>query len=221
MDHQPALRADRVHRFYRAGDDETLALQGVSLTVEVGEVVAVVGPSGSGKSTLMGCLAGIDEPSGGTVWVAGERMSHRPEAARARLRADRIGTVGQSGNLFDHLTVLANVRLAQSLSRTPHPDPGGLLDALGIDARAHSYPTELSGGESARAALAVALANSPGTLLADEPTGELDEATEQRVLTLLRRQAEHGCAVVVASHSLAVRRMADRVLTLSDGKVVA
>jgi putative ABC transport system ATP-binding protein len=217
---QVALRADRVYRFFRAGDEETLAVQGVSLDLKRGEVVALSGPSGSGKSTLLACLAGTDEPSGGTVWVDNQRMSGRSEAARARLRARTIGTMAQSSNLFPHLTVVDNVRLARHIGRgTAGVD--GLLDALGIAGRGRAWPHELSGGELARASLAVALINAPMVLLADEPTGELDEATEARLLALLRSRAEAGCAVLVASHSATVAKVADRVLTLDDGGLVA
>lgn len=213
----PVLRAASLYRFFRAGDEETRALQGVTLELAAGEMVAVVGPSGSGKSTLMNCLTGLDEPSGGTAWVAGHRMSNRSEAARARLRADHIGLVGQNHNLFEHLTLQANVRLAQKLSHRAHADALGILGDLGIRERRQSYPAQLSGGESARAGLAVALANDPAVLLADEPTGELDEATEARLLALFRARADRGCAVLIASHSPVVRRAADRVLTLEDG----
>jgi putative ABC transport system ATP-binding protein len=216
------LRADNVYRFYRAGDEETLAIQGVSLEVRPGELVALCGPSGSGKSTLLACLAGTDEPSGGTVWIDGERMSGRTEGARARLRARSVGTMAQSGNLFPHLTVSGNLRLARGLSGRRGrngPEPHQLLDDLGIGARAGAWPEELSGGELVRAALAVALANGPAVLLADEPTGELDEATEARLLSLLRRRAHDGCAVLVASHSEAVSGVADRTLVLSDGRL--
>ncbi len=216
----PALEARDVYRFFWAGDEETLALRGVNITVCAGEVVAVVGPSGSGKSTLLACLAGLDEPSGGTVWVAGELMSHRPESVRASLRAQSIGIVLQSGSLFSHLTVAENVRLSQSLApREGRPAVDDLLDSLGIRSLASSYPAQLSGGEGARAGLAVALANDPAVVLADEPTGELDGETERRLLALLTRRAEHGGAVVIASHSPAVRRSADRVVTLTDGRV--
>jgi putative ABC transport system ATP-binding protein len=213
------LTADRVYRFYRAGDEETLALQGVSFELNPGEVVAVVGPSGSGKSTLLACLTGLDEPSGGTVWIGGKRLSHQPEARRARLRADHIGVVSQGGNLFTHLTLSGNVKLAQKLSSHPGVDTDELLEALGIHKRRHAFPTELSGGESARAGLAVALANDPSVLIADEPTGELDEATESRILELFHDRAQQGKAVLIASHSTAVRRAADRVLMLEDGRL--
>jgi putative ABC transport system ATP-binding protein len=213
------LRADRLYRFFRAGDEESLALCGVSLTLAPGEVVAVTGPSGSGKTTLLRCLTGVDEPSGGTVWLGRERMSHRPDPVRSKLRARHLGILAQGGNLFEHLSVLANVRLAQRLSdRTPDP-PNDLLSRLGLEHRAHALPDQLSGGEAARAALAVALANRPEILVADEPTGELDEATEARVLDLITTHAANGGSVLVASHSEAVRRRADRIITLDDGAV--
>jgi putative ABC transport system ATP-binding protein len=219
---QPAVEARSLYRFFRAGDEETLALEGVTLSVAPGEVVAVVGPSGSGKSTLLACLAGIDEPDGGSVTIAGQRMSHQPEPERARIRARTVGMLFQSGNLFDHLPVEANVALAQQLAdravRTPAAD---LLAAVGLTARARSLPRTLSGGEAARAGLAVALANDPVVLLADEPTGELDTATEATVLGLLVAAAERGAAVLVASHSPAVAAAAHRVVTLADGRVVA
>jgi putative ABC transport system ATP-binding protein len=214
------LRAENVYRFYRSGDEETLAVQGVSLEIQPGELVALSGPSGSGKSTLLACLSGTDEPSGGTVWVDGQRMSGRSEAARAGLRANQIGTMAQTGNLLEHLTLAGNVRLVAQIGRSrAHIEQ--LLEELGIAHRAGAWPSQLSGGELARASLAVALVNSPGVLLADEPTGELDEATEARLLALVRRRAEAGCAVLVASHSAAVRRAADRVLVLEDGRLTA
>ena len=219
-----ALRATSLYRFFRAGEEETLALQGVSLTVEAGELVAVSGPSGSGKSTLLACLAGLDEPSGGTVHVAGERMSHQPETVRSRLRANNVGVLAQGGNLFEHLTVRGNVRLAQSLAdrqRVNGRDANNdqLLDSLGLTSRADAYPAQLSGGELARAGLAVALANDPAVLLADEPSGELDTDTEAHLLDLLVTRARHGAAVVIASHSPAVVAVADRLLTLTDGRI--
>jgi putative ABC transport system ATP-binding protein len=218
---RPAIEARSLYRFFRAGDEETLALQGVTLSAAAGEVIAVVGPSGSGKSTLLACLAGIDEPDGGSVTIAGRRMSHQPEPARARIRAQMVGMLFQSGNLFDHLSVEANVALAQHLAdRSVRTRPADLLAAVGLTARAGSLPRTLSGGEAARAGLAVALANDPAVLLADEPTGELDTSTEATVLELLAAAAERGAAVLVASHSPAVAAAADRVVALADGRVV-
>ncbi|MEU3403012.1 ATP-binding cassette domain-containing protein [Streptomyces sp. NPDC006670] len=219
----PALDARELYRFYRAGEEETLALRGVSVTVARGELVAVVGPSGSGKSTLLSCLAGLDEPEGGVVRVAGERISHRPEAERARVRARRIGILLQTENLIAHLDVARNIRLARTA--VGHRNGGGpsveaLLDQVGLLGRARSLPRELAGGELARAGLAVALANDPDLLLADEPTGELDGSTEQRVLDLLRARGRDGRrGVLLVTHSTAAVRGADRVLTLRDGRI--
>lgn len=213
-----------LYRFFRAGDEETLALRGVSLHVARGEVVAVVGPSGAGKSTLLACLAGLDEPDGGAVTLGSERFSHRPETERARIRSRRLGVMLQSGNLLPHLSVTANIRLAQSggkARRRDLPDPDRLLEQVGLAARGTALPRELSGGELARAALAVALSNDPDVLVADEPTGELDGQTEQLVLELIRDRARDGRGVLLVTHSSAVTTIADRVIALSDGRIAA
>ncbi len=216
-----ALEADSLYRFYHAGDDETLALRGVSLTASAGEVVAVTGPSGSGKSTLLACLAGLDDPDGGTVRVAGRRLSRRPEEERAALRARHIGVLYQQNNLIGHLTVEQNVALAQRLAGADRGPAWRhtLLDGLGIAARASHRPAQLSGGETARAGLAIALANQPGVLICDEPTGELDEDTAGQILALLQQQAGDGTAVIVATHAEAVEGAADRVHHIVDGRV--
>lgn len=217
------LEAESLYRFFHAGDDETLALQGVSLEVDRGEVVAVTGPSGSGKSTLLACLAGLDEPDGGMVRVDGERLSRRPEEERARVRARRVGVLYQQTNLVSHLSVEANVALVQRLGG--HGGRAGwraeLLERCGIARRAHARPGQLSGGELARAGLAVALANDPAVLLADEPTGELDAVTAQRVLDLLHERAHAGAAVLIVTHSPDVAGSADRWIRLLDGRVHA
>ena len=219
---EPVLQARSLYRFYRAGDEETLALQGVSLALRPGEFVAVTGPSGSGKSTLLACLAGMDDPDGGSVHVAGQRISHRREPERAHIRDRHIGMLFQQVNLRDHLTVRNNLALVRSLAgrrgRADRPDVIGLL---GLWDRADAYPGQLSGGELARAGLAIALANAPALVLADEPTGELDSATETRVLELLSAAAARGTAVLVASHSPAVAAAATRVIRLTDGRISA
>ncbi|MFD7875168.1 ABC transporter ATP-binding protein [Streptomyces sp. NPDC059766] len=213
------LTARELYRFYRAGEEETLALRGVSLAVRRGETVAVVGPSGAGKSTLLAVLAGLDEPSGGEVRVDGVRISHRPETERARLRARHIGVLLQTRNLLPHLSVRDNVRLPQQASgRRPTVTADDLLAQAGITERSHALPRQLSGGELARAGLAVALANSPSVLLADEPTGELDGEAEHLVLTMLRQRAAEGCSVLIVTHSAQAVRIADRVIALDDGK---
>jgi putative ABC transport system ATP-binding protein len=215
--------ATDLYRFFHAGDDETLALRGVSLSVAEGEVVAVTGPSGSGKSTLLACLAGLDEPDGGVVRIEGERISRRPEDERARVRARRVGMLFQQANLIGHLSIDDNIAIARRLGRG-----GGdtrsraeLLERCGIAGRAHARPSQLSGGELARAGLAVALANRPRLLLADEPTGELDEATARRVVDLLHAEASHGAAVVIVTHSPEVAALAHREVRLRDGRVAS
>ncbi len=218
---RPALRARELYRFFRSGEEETLALRGVSLEVESGETVAVVGPSGSGKSTLLACLAGLDEPAGGSVAIEGERISHRPEAERARVRARRLGILLQSRNLLPHLDVRGNIAMARLAAggRRSATETDALLDAVGLLDRGHAIARELSGGELARAGLAVAVANAPAVLLADEPTGELDGEAEDRVLRLIGERAVRGTGVLMVTHSPRVVRIADRVVTLRDGMV--
>lgn len=215
-----ALEAVDLYRFYHAAGEETLALRGVSLGVDAGEVVAVTGPSGSGKSTLLACLAGLDEPDGGSVRVCGEALSRRPEEERAQLRARSIGVLFQSANLLEHLSVFENVRLCQRLAgRARAPKAGELLDALGLSDRSHARPSQLSGGESARAGLAVAIANDPAVILADEPTGELDRDNTEEIVQLLAERAGSGAAVVVVTHNPVVAGSADRIVHLVDGRV--
>lgn len=214
------LEAVDLYRFYHAGDDETLALRGVSLRLYPNEIVAVTGPSGSGKSTLLACLAGLDEPDGGSVRIAGEVMSRRPEAERAALRARKVGMLFQSGNLLDHLSVEQNVLLAQRLAGTVDSKRvGALIAEVGLADRARAAPSTLSGGETARAGLAVALANNPVVILADEPTGELDEVTSTRIMELLRRHSLAGAAVLIVTHNPTVAATADREISLLDGQV--
>jgi putative ABC transport system ATP-binding protein len=235
----PLIDGRELYRFYHTGDDETFALRGVSISVHAGEIVAVAGPSGSGKSTLLACLAGLDEPDGGHVLVAGRRISRQDEATRARLRARWIGMLLQSGNLVEHLTVAQNIQAAQALAprrperglRSPgrrEPDAGAdrgrpgahaLLADVGLAERASARPSTLSGGEAARAGLAVAMANDPPVLLADEPTGEIDRHAEARVLDLLRGRADRGQAVLVVTHSESVAAAADRVVRMVDGRM--
>jgi putative ABC transport system ATP-binding protein len=231
------VECESLYRFFHAGDEETLALQGVTLKVDSGEIVAITGPSGSGKSTLLACLAGLDEPDGGTVRVDGERLTRRTEEERSKLRARSIGILYQSVNLVGHLDIDANLALARRLGeskggQTPlrNESKGGqtplrngdndLLERVGIADRAKARPSELSGGELARAGLAVALANDPAVLLCDEPTGELDEHSAERVLKLLRERAQEGGAVIVVTHNPLVAAAADRVISLRDGRVV-
>ncbi len=218
---RPVLEAHELYRFYHIGDDETQALRGVTMQVGAGEIVAVVGPSGSGKSTLIACLAGLDEPDGGFVYVNGERLSRRDEKTRSSIRAQSIGILLQAGNLFDHLTVEQNVKLKMRLANKSEPRRvGEVLEMVGIAARGRAYPTQLSGGEASRAGFAVALAPRPPILIADEPTGEVDAETEQRILALFEDHRRSGGSVLIVTHSEAIASRADRVIRLDDGKIV-
>lgn len=215
------LEARDLYRFYHTAHDETLALRGVSLAIRPTEIVVITGPSGSGKSTLLACLAGLDEPDGGWVAVNGERLSRRSESERARVRARTIGVLLQTGNLLDHLSVEDNLLVGMALAGMKDSGRSAkVLDAVGVGHRAHALPSQLSGGELARAGLALALINSPSIVIADEPTGEVDAANEQRLLALLADHARAGGAVLIVTHSAAVAQAADRVLHLVDGRLV-
>ncbi|MDS0859808.1 ABC transporter ATP-binding protein [Burkholderia pseudomultivorans] len=215
------MEAFELYRFYHAGEDETAALRGISLQLYAGEFVALTGPSGSGKSTLLACLAGLDEPDGGHVEVMGLRMSHRPEAVRAALRARNIGILMQSGNLFEHLTVEANMKLQMSLAGRVEPKAiDVLLETVRLSSRRHARPSHLSGGEAARAGLAVALSSDPHVLLADEPTAEVDAATEAAILAHLLERCRSGSAVLIATHSTTLAAKAHRRVRIQDGRLI-
>jgi putative ABC transport system ATP-binding protein len=214
-----ALEGHELYRFYHSGDDETAALRGVDIQVDARELVALVGPSGSGKSTLLACLAGLDEPDGGYVRILGERLSRRPEAVRARVRARHIGMLMQSGNLFEHLSVASNIALQIGLAGKGQGG-GLLLERLGIGGHGDALPSQLSGGEVARAGLAVALAADPDILICDEPTAEVDARTERRIIEFLDERRDAGCAILVATHSAAFAEAASCVMRIRDGRIV-
>ncbi len=215
------LEAVDLYRFYHAEEEETLALRGVSLYVEEGELVAVMGPSGCGKTTLLACLAGLDEPDGGYVMLNGTRLTRRPEAERAARRGTEIGILLQSDNLIDHLPIEENMRLQMCLARRRDEQRlNQLISLVGLQERRRAYPSQLSGGEAARAGLAVALAAAPKVLLADEPTGEVDAETEAHILRLFESRRTNGDATLVATHSRALAKRADRIVNLLDGRVI-
>ncbi len=215
------IEAFDLYRFYHIGEEETLALRGVSLYVEAGEIVTVIGPSGSGKSTLLNCLVGLDEPDGGHVKLMGKRLTRRPEAERAAMRAAQIGILLQSRNLFEHLSVNDNMCLQMRLARKFDKQRlSKLIDQVGLHDRRYALPSQLSGGEAARAALAVALSTEPKVLLADEPTGEVDAETEKQILDLLEVRRRDGGATLIATHSDVLAAHADRIVRLLDGRVI-
>jgi putative ABC transport system ATP-binding protein len=216
----PALDVRDVFRIFRSGPVETVALRGASLRVDPGEFVALVGPSGCGKSTLLHIAAALDEPSAGSVAVAGKTLAGLDEPALVEMRRSQIGVVFQRDNLWGHLTALENVALARRLGRhtSAAVRAGALLGELGLANRSGHLPGALSGGEQQRVAVAAALANEPALLLADEPTGELDRKSEAAVLDLLdEARRRHGCALLVVTHSDDVAARADRVVHMENG----
>jgi putative ABC transport system ATP-binding protein len=236
----PVLELRGIHRFYFPGaDNEISALKDVSISVEPGEFVAIIGPSGSGKSTLLSIMAGLDQPNGGSVWIDGQRLSHRSRSAQAAWRGSSIGGMTHSSGLLEHLSVGQNVQLGHTLRRraqrelaTEQSSAVGLvarvaslsatelLDAVGLGDRRAARPSTLSGGETARANLAVALAGTPRILLADEPTAEISRSEERDILELISSTRPQGGATVIVTHSDSVAAAADRVIEMQDGKVV-
>ena len=216
------IEAVELYRFYHSGDAEVIGLRGVNLSLGEGELVALLGPSGSGKSTFLHLLAGLDEPDGGHVDVQGIRLSRRSETVRAAIRARHIGMYMQSGNLFDHLSVVENIRLQRRLAGKTSDDEStmNLVNRLGLATHWNALPAELSGGEAARAGLAVALSAEPSILLCDEPTAEVDAETERQIISDLDERRRAGTAILIATHSPVLASAADRVLKLQDGRLV-
>ena len=206
-----------------SGGRPLTVLDGVTLDVERGGAVAVVGPSGSGKSTLLGLLAGLDTPSEGTITVGGVDVTRLGESALARFRRETIGYVFQSYHLIPTLTAADNVAVPLELAgeRRVAARTRTLLEQVGLADRAHHYPVQLSGGEQQRVALARAVALDPPLLLADEPTGNLDSATGAAIIELLfRLNRERGSTLVLVTHDAALAERADRIVSLRDGRVV-
>ncbi len=220
---EPLVRLQDVFKIYREGTTETVALRGASLDLPRGLLTSMVGPSGSGKSTLLSIIAGLALPSAGQVMLEGQDLSRLDEAARARIRAQRIGVVFQSGNLIPFLSALENVQLAQALSEKPRRNGRAaqdLLGEVGLGKRLQHRPRQLSGGEVQRVAVAVALANEPDLLLADELTGELDSATAEQVIGLLAEiWRQRHTTILLVTHNPELAARADHRLRLVDGLV--
>jgi ABC-type lipoprotein export system ATPase subunit len=218
------VAAEGVVKTFGEGRAARRVLDGAALHVNAGEVVAILGRSGTGKSTFLHLLGGLDRPEAGTISVAGERVTGAGERALSRLRTRRIGFVFQFFHLLPELSGEANVLLAGRVrgARGDAVARGqALIDRLGLREVAGSLPHQLSGGEQQRFAIARALVNDPVLLLADEPTGNLDVEAGAEVLRLLRAGADDGRAVVMVTHEAAAASIADRVLTLRDGRLVA
>ncbi len=213
------LRAENISKIYCQNAVSLQALCSVSVTIQKGEFVAVLGRSGSGKSTLLNILAGLDRPSEGKVYIDGTDIFSLSEEKRTLLRREKIGFVFQAYELLHSLTVTENIRLPELKADTDYV--GELLDTLKIRQYEKCYPDQLSGGEQQRASIARALINHPPILFADEPTGNLDSKTERIVIDLLKNlAAKYGTSILIVTHNEDLVKDADRVIRLEDGEIV-
>ena len=224
---RPLIQAENVSRQYRLGESLIAAVDGVSLEIRAGEFVALLGSSGSGKSTLLNLLAGLDRPTAGAIHVRGKNLAAMDAVELARYRRDTVGMVFQSFNLLPRMTLEENVELPLRLAEVERGERaarvGEALERVRLGARRAHRPSELSGGEQQRGALARALVNRPAILFADEPTGNLDSVNGEQILTLLREiQGSLGMTIVMVTHERPLaERFANRIVVLSDGRLVS
>ncbi len=217
-----ALQLKDLYKIYKEGDIETVALRGASMTVQPGEFVAITGRSGAGKSTLLNIIGGLSLPSAGRVMINGSDIAKMSEGERTTFRRQHIGVVYQADNLIPFLTALENVMLSMQLNGQSNCKSAAqvLLAEIGLKERANHRPGMLSGGERQRVAIAVALANHPSLLLADELTGELDTATADRMMDLLGGlNSDHHLTLIVVTHNKSVAARANRQIYIMDGKL--
>ncbi len=222
MNPTPRIELRSLFRRLPSGGRDLTILDGIDLSIAAGEFVAVLGPSGSGKSTLLALMAGLDRPTSGEILLDGRPIQALSEDGLARLRRAELGFVFQSFQLLSNLTARENVLLPLELLDSPEAGARAdeLLAEVGLSDRGHHYPTQLSGGEQQRIALARAFATRPPILLADEPTGNLDGATGRKVLEILLGLRErHGTTMVLVTHDPAVAALADRRIHLRDGRI--
>jgi putative ABC transport system ATP-binding protein len=221
-----AVRAERVSRHYEMGAAVIRAVDDVTLEIRAGEFVALLGSSGSGKSTLLNLMAGLDRPTGGAIFANGRNLSELSSLELARYRSRTVGMVFQSFNLLPRMTLEENVELPLRLAEVDRgeraPRVQEALERVGLEKRLSHRPSELSGGEQQRAALARALVNRPTLLFADEPTGNLDSATGESIMLLLKEiQQKLGMTIVMVTHERPLaERFADRIAALADGKLL-
>ena len=224
--HQPAIRTDRVSRHYHLGAALVRAVDDVSLTIPQGEFVALLGSSGSGKSTLLNLMAGLDRPTSGAILAHERNLAEMSSDELASHRNRTVGMVFQAFNLLPRMTLEENVELPLRLAEVDRRERGArvreAVERVHLSARLEHRPTEMSGGEQQRAAIARALVNRPAILLADEPTGNLDSATGDEIMRLLREINESGMTVVMVTHERPrAAEFAHRLLQMKDGKLVA
>jgi putative ABC transport system ATP-binding protein len=224
---QPAVQLEHISRHYQMGETRVRAVDDVSLSVACGEYLALLGSSGSGKSTLLNLMAGLDLPTSGSILANGKNLAELSPLELARYRRDTIGMIFQSFNLLPRMTLEENIELPLRLAEVDRSErPGRVREALERVALTHRMghrPAELSGGEQQRVAIARALVNRPKILLADEPTGNLDSATGEAILALLRELQSHlGMTIVMVTHERPLaERFADRLATMGDGKLLS
>ena len=215
----PIFRARGLTKTYALGEVAVQALRGVDLDLYPGELVVLLGASGSGKSTLLNILGGLDTPTQGEVRCEGHLLSGADEATLTRFRREHVGFVFQFYNLIPSLTALENVQLVTDIAQHPMPAAEALA-LVGLQARMHHFPSQLSGGEQQRVAIARAIAKRPAVLLCDEPTGALDSTTGVKVLQALQQtHRELGALTVIITHNAVIADMADRVIHLRDGAI--
>ena len=222
-----AVRADKVSRHYDMGAAVIRAVDDVTLEIRAGEFVALLGSSGSGKSTLLNLMAGLDRPSGGAIFANGRNLSELSSLELARYRSRTVGMVFQSFNLLPRMTLEENVELPLRLAEVDRAERGArvqeALERVRLEKRMGHRPSEMSGGEQQRAALARALVNRPTIVFADEPTGNLDSATGESIMLLLKEiQQKLGMTIIMVTHERPLaERFADRIVALADGKLVS
>jgi putative ABC transport system ATP-binding protein len=226
MRDRPFIEARKLTRIYHLGDVDVVGIKDVDLRIPAGELIVLKGNSGSGKSTLLALLAGLDIPTGGRLWVAGQDLQHATPADLNHYRRETVGIVFQTFNLLPTLTVLENVCLPALLAGRSNNDvtsqAAESLDWLNLGARAHHYPAQLSGGEMQRTAIARALINRPSLILADEPTGNLDSKNGEAVVELLAElHRRFGRTVIIATHSNLADPYATHSICLKDGTITS
>lgn len=216
------IELDNITKVYNLGEIKVTALDDVSLRCEKGEMVSIMGPSGSGKSTMMNIIGCLDRPTGGSYRLDGQDVSKLNDNQLAVIRNKKLGFVFQSYNLLPKLTAVANVELPLIYAGANHRRQRALeaLESVGISQRAHHHPSEMSGGEQQRVAIARALMNNPLTILADEPTGNLDTNSSRTIMTLLLELCKKGITVVVITHEEDIAAYTQRTIYLRDGKIV-
>lgn len=217
------LKINGLEKIYKSGSKELTVLQDVSFNVEKGQTFSIVGPSGSGKTTLLGLSAGLDTPSAGTVELCGHILNTLNEDERAQLRNEEVGFIFQDFQLLPTLTALENVSVPLELQGAKNAISRAkvLLEKVGLADRVHHYPSQLSGGEQQRVAVARAFSNSPSILFADEPTGNLDEETGEKVIQLLfNLNEEAGTTLVIITHDLDLAARTQQILRLKGGKIL-